>query len=262
MSKSLRSLTATLLLLAAALIPAPARADFYGMSDYDLRVVGSDGNAGHPADVGLDGKPPYTLKGFTFIDGNIPAEDLVVGQVTMQTISINPGGHNNPGDVQDWDLNSFLPRSGQSDPKMYVRNWGGSPTWQDTNGDKFDFFLFEFGRNDEFTVQPILPGPNGTEVLGEAVVVPATKWPQSAADEPQIGLTRSGADNSGQRLGGIAFKVTDLKDDKGKPLTNNSIILGLLYTSGGMDPSGFFAVGGTPVASNPNPADGLSVPSG
>jgi hypothetical protein len=247
------------------LIATPVCAEFYGMSDWDLLMEGPDGTLGNPGVVQIDGNPPYLFRGFTFVDANIPLEDIVVGEVTMQLISIDPALHDNPGDVQDFDLESGLPRSGQSDPKMYVRNWGGSPTWQDTNGDLYDFFLFEYGRNDEFTVQPILPGPGGSEVLGEPVVVPASAWLPSTAGEPDIDLSGQSY-NGGQTLGGIAFNVTDLKDQNGDPLTNESVILGLLYANGGMDPSGFYAVRGVPKgpesAHNPSPIDtALMVPS-
>jgi hypothetical protein len=247
------------------LIATPVCAEFHGMSDWDVLVEGPDGTVGNPSVVQIDGNPPYPFRGFTFIDANIPLDDIVVAEeITMQEISIDPGLHDNPGDVQDFDLESGLPRSGQSDPKMYVRNWDGSPTWQDTNGDLYDFFLFEYGRNDEFTVQAILPGPGGSEVLGEPVVVPASTWLPSVAGEPDIAL--SGVSfNGGQTLGGIAFKVTDLKDQNGNPLTNESVILGLLYINGGMDPSGFFAVKGVPEgpesAHDPSPIDtALMVP--
>lgn len=252
------------ILLVMVLLAAPVQADFYGMSDWDVLVEGPDGTVGNPGFVQIDGNPPYLFLGFTFTDANVPIEDIVVGEVTMQEISIDPGVHDNPGDVQDFDIESGLPRSGQSDPKMYIRNWGGSPTWQDMNGDMYDFFLFEYGRNDEFTVQPILPGPDGSEILGEPVVVPASTWLPSNAGEPDIAL--SGVSfNGGQPLGGIAFKITDLLDANGNPLTNESVILGLLYTNGGMDPSGFFAVKGVPkgpeTAHDPSPMDtALMVP--
>jgi len=259
-----KKIVITLILFVMVLLTAPVQADFYGMSDWDVLVEDPDGTLGNPGFVQIDGNPPYLFHGFTFTDANIPLEDIVVGEVTMQQISIDPGGHDNPGDVQDFDLESGLPRSGQSDPKMYIRNWGGSPTWQDTNGDMYDFFLFEYGRNDEFTVQPILPGPDGSEVLGEPVVVPASTWLPSNAGEPDIAL--SGVSfNGGQPLGGIAFKITDLLDENGNPLTNESVILGLLYTNGGMDPSGFFAIKGVPrgpeSAHDPSPMDtALMVP--
>ena len=244
----------------AVLLVVPAQAEFYGMSDWDLLVEAPDGTLGNPSVVRIDGNPPYLLGGFTFIDGNIPSTDLVLGEVTMQTISINPGTQP-MSNIYDWDLNSFLPRSGQSDPRMWVRNFGGSETWQDTNGDMYDFFVFEFGRNDEFSVRAILPG----DVMGEVVVVSASNWLPSVAGEPDIALRRSGPDNSNQTLGGIAFKITDLKDENGNPLTNESVILGLLYTNGGMDPSGFFAVKGVPKgpesAHDPSPIDtALMVP--
>ena len=260
-----RTLLTCLIISIMVFLTIPAQAEFHGMSDWDVLVEGPDGTISNPSVVQIDGNPPYLFRGFTFIDANIPLDDIVVAEeITMQEISIDPGQHDNPGDVQDFDLESGLPRSGQSDPEMYVRNWGGSPTWQDTNGDLYDFFLFEYGRNDEFTVQPILPGPGGTEILGEPVVVPASAWLPSVAGEPDIAL--SGVSfNGGQTLGGIAFKVTDLKDENGDPLTNESVILGLLYINGGMDPSAFYAVKGVPegpeTAHDPSPVDtALMVP--
>ncbi len=254
-----RTIIIGLIVSVVVLLAVPTQAEFYGMSDWDVLVEAPDGTIGNPTVVQIDGNPPYPFRGFTFIDANIPLEDIVVAEeITMQEISIDPANHDNPGDVQDFDLESGLPRSGQSDPKMYVRNWGGSPTWQDTNGELFDFFLFEYGRNDEFTIQPILPGPGGSEILGEPVVVPASTWLPSTAGEPDIALTGQSF-NGGQTLGGIAFKVTDLKDENGDPLTNESVILGLLYINGGMDPSGFYATKGVPKgpesAHDPSPID-------
>jgi hypothetical protein len=185
------------------------------MSDYDLDVQG------------VDGTPPYLLKGFTFVDYNIPGKDLVLGQSTG-VVNVGDPAEFNMSTVDDFDLNSFATRNGANPAHMETRNFGGSPTWQDTNGDQYDFFVFEIGDrdngakggNDEFSVQPILPGG----VLGNPVVVPAATFGPSVASEPAIQLQRVGANNTGQRVGGIAFKVTDLLDDQGKPLTNSSVI--------------------------------------
>ena len=123
-----RTIFIGLIVSVMVLLAVPVQAEFYGMSDWDVLVEAPDGTIGNPTVVQIDGNPPYPFRGFTFVDVNIPLEDIVVGEVTMQQISIDPGLHDNPGDVQDFDLESGLPRSGQSDPKMYVRNWGGSPT--------------------------------------------------------------------------------------------------------------------------------------
>jgi len=118
-------------------------------------------------------------------------------------------------------------------------------------------------------LQEVIPdgahGPGGSEILGEPVVVPASTWLPSTAGEPDIALSGQSF-NGGQTLGGIAFKVTDLKDQDGNSLTNESVILGLLYTNGGMDPSAFYATKGVPEgpesAHNPSPMDtALMVPS-
>ena len=172
----------------------------------------------------------YLLKGFTFTNYNIPLKDLVVG-TTTGVINVNPQTYR-ISMVDDFELNdTFAPRNGANPPELRTTNFGGSPTWQDTNGaDKFDFFIFEVGGNDEFAVQPILVGG----ALGQKVVVKAAQW-LATAPEPLPDMKKSGGDNNGQQIAGIAFKITDLLGEDGKPLANDTIIEGLLFTSPGVD---------------------------
>ena len=228
----------SLTLLVTVLLVVPARAEFYGMSDFDVVYT---------ADTDVS-PPQYWLEGFTFVDHNIPLEDLVLGESTGV---VNVTGAGDITSIDDFDLNSYAPRNGATPSEFQTRNFGGSPTWQDTNGDSYDFFIFEVGRNDEFAVQAILPGG----VFGQKVVVPKARWEPSIAGEDDIALRGSSGPNNNQQIGGIAFKVTDLLDVDGNPLTNESIIEGLQFTSPGMDPSCVCAVVGSPSAFNPSPAN-------
>ncbi len=234
MKRELASLT----VLLSALIVMPAQADFYGMSNLNVQYT---------VDTSTD-PDQYWLQGFTFADHSIPLEELVVGQSTGV---VNVAGAGDITAIDDFDLNSYAPRNGASPQEIETRNFGGSPTWQDTNGNGYDFFAFEVGRNDQFAVQAILPGG----VLGEKVVVPQARWRPSTAGEPDIALRSNLGPNNNQQIGGIAWKITDLLDQNGTPLTNASVIEGLVFASTGMDPSCVCAVRGSFSAFNPGPAD-------
>ncbi|MHC4203717.1 MAG: PA14 domain-containing protein, partial [Planctomycetota bacterium] len=179
----------------------------------------------------------------------------------------------------DFDLNSLTTKNSHM-PEIWITMLGGSLTWQDTNGDQYDFFIFEGAGsnknavgNDQLSIAPILvPELPGTYdelsgklsdlidagVIGEPVQLDKTAW--MPTDEPVIELQCT-ARNGGQWIGGIAWKVTDMLDDKGEPLTNESVIYGVLVSSGGVDPGCFCAVKGVPeapaVATNPSPGDGM-----
>ncbi|MEA3226979.1 MAG: hypothetical protein U9Q07_13595, partial [Planctomycetota bacterium] len=60
----------SLILLVISLLVAPVRAEFYGMSDYDVQYT--EDTSASP--------PQYWLEGFTFVDHNTPLEDLVLGE--------------------------------------------------------------------------------------------------------------------------------------------------------------------------------------
>ncbi len=239
----MRTVMTVLTLFAFVMVAGPVRAEFYGMSDYDVLYTKDTGAS----------PPQYWLEGFTFVDHNIPLEDIVVGETTGVE---NVGGGDGIASIDDLDLNSFAPRNGANPPELTTVNFGGSATWQDTNGaDKYDFFVFEAGRNDQFAVQAILVGG----VLGEKVVVPKSQWEPSIAGEPKLDLQRNPGPNNNQDIGGIAFKITDLKDENGSLLSNDAVIEGLVFTSPGMDPSCICAVKGSPGAFGPSPADGSSI---
>ncbi|MHC4726522.1 MAG: hypothetical protein ACYS17_04775, partial [Planctomycetota bacterium] len=232
----------TLTLFVMVLLTAPVQADFYGMSDFDVQYT--EDMAPSPSQ--------FWLEGFTFIDHNTPLEDLVLGESSGV---VNVTGAGDITSIDNFDLNHYAPRNGATPSEIQTKNFGGSPTWQDTNGDGYDFFMFEVGRNDEFAIQAILPGG----VLGQKVVVPSSKWRPSVAGEDDIALTCDTGPNGGQQIGGVAFKVTDLLDENGDPLTNESVIEGIQYTSPGMDPGCVCAVIGSPAAFNPSPADSSTI---
>lgn len=229
------------LILFLTVLVAPVRAEFYGMSDYDVQYTVDDSMS----------PPAYWLDGFTFVDHNTPVDDLVLGE-SSGVVNANGGDITS---LDDFDLNSYGPRNGATPSEIQTQNFGGSLTWQDTNGDGYDFFIFEVGRNDQFAVQAILLGG----VLGQKVVVAASKWKPSISGEPDIALRADGGDNNNQQIGGVAFKVTDLLDENGDPLTNESIIAGLQFTSPGMDPGCVCAVVGSAAAFNPKPADNVTI---
>ncbi len=234
-----------LLICATALMAVPVQAEFWAISDLDLVL-----------DKNTDASPPqYWLKGFTFPDHDIALEDLVVGESTGVVNVDDEAGRRDITLADNLELNDFAPRNGANPPEITTINFGGSPTWQDTNGaDKFDFFIFEAGGNDEFTVQAVLPGG----VLGQKVVVPASKW-KDLGPEPRPDINRTPGPNNNQPIHGIAWKITDLLDADGNALANDTVIEGLVFTSPGMDPSCICAVRGTPFASAPDPANGATI---
>ena len=237
-----RTIMIGLLVSVTVFLAVPAQAEFCGMSNFDVQYT--EDTTVSPSQ--------YWLEGFTFIDHNTPLENLVLGESSGV---VNVTGSGDITSLDDFDLNSYAPRNGATPPEFQTRNFGGSSTWQDTNGDRYDFFIFEVGRNDEFAVQAILPGG----VFGQKVIVPKARWEPSVAGEPDIALNCDGGANNNQQIGGIAFKVTDLLDENGDPLTNESIIEGLQFTSPGMDPSCVCAVVGSPAAFNPKPADNATI---
>ncbi|MHC4702406.1 MAG: PA14 domain-containing protein, partial [Planctomycetota bacterium] len=212
-------------------------------------------------------------------DHNVPAEDLVTGLSLSDSIEGRfPNLVVPPTDMDDFDLNSLTTKNSHM-PEIWITMLGGSLTWQDTNGDRYDFFIFEGAGgnknsvgNDQLSIAPILvPELPGTYdersgklsdlvdagVIGEPVQLDKTAW--MPTDEPVIELQCQNKNNN-QWIGGIAWKVTDMLDSKGDPLTNESVIYGVLVSSGGIDPGTFCAVKGVPeapaTATKPSPGTG------
>jgi hypothetical protein len=176
--------------------------------------------------AGRNGAPPYELQSITVGDYTVTREFLSPGKSVATACVFTPITR-----ADDFDLNSVATRWNWTKPVWQVTMIGGEKTWTDTNGNNPDFFIFEAGMNDSLTVQAILSGG----ALGQAVDISQATWGDT-------GLRRIGLLNLGQRIGGIAFAVTDLLDADGAHLTNLSVIEGIQINSGTVDPSSFLAV--------------------
>jgi hypothetical protein len=174
--------------------------------------------------VGKSRWPPYMLQSITVGDYVVTREFLATGSSTGKTVL-----NTTIRSADDFDLNSVASRSGSG--IWRVTNIGGQPLWQDTNGERPDFFVFEAGMNDALTVQAILPGG----ALGQPVSIARCAWGNT-------GLKRLGLANLLQPIGGFSFAVTDLLDPEGVPLSGRAVIVGIQFNSGNVDPTGFYAV--------------------
>ena len=180
--------------------------------------------------AGVNGQPPYLL-------GSVTAGSYTVAQADLGTGAsvgnANMGGL--PENVDDWDLNTIAARTNLTgeEAKWEIRQLGGRQTWTDSNGEQPDFFLFEAGMNDNgVQVWAILAGGG----LGQAITLPnGNTWGDT-------GLDIVGGPNNGQSIGGVCWAITDLKDASGAALTNSSVLEGIGWSSGTLDPAGFFAV--------------------
>lgn len=223
-------------------------AEIHPISAWDLQVEIS----GSGADT------VWMLAGFTFIDYNIPIEDIVFGR--------SEGGVSagqNIANIDNPDLYKMTDRANCNPPYIRTTQFGGQSLWNDGNGNKYDFFIFESsnpGETENFTVQAILE--DGT--LGQGMGVVRGDWDPAKLQPPEpslrdgLGLVRTSAPQSGKSPWGIAFKVTDLKDAGGNPLTNLTRIQGIQINSAGADFCLICAAksGGPPVALNPTPVVG------
>jgi hypothetical protein len=193
------------------------------------------------------GAPNFWLESITVGSYTVAVNRLVTGVSTgAATAQLAP--YNDIKNADNFDLNLFAGRATENPPTWQIRELGGKSAWVDTNGDNPDFFVFETGGNQDFTIEPILPG--GT--IGRSVTVL-----QATFGDTGLVVTTSGPHN-GQTIEGVAFAITDLLDQSGSHLTNNSMIEGIQITSDGIDPSCFCAIlaGKILAAHNPTPADG------
>ena len=192
-----------------------------------------------------DGSPPYNILSITVGSYTVAADQLATGT----TYQANIGGALHPF-MDDFDINTALNYGGTS---FVTVNFGGG-LWSNSNGDDPDFIVFESGgeAGDTPTFRAVFPD----ESLGQGVQFPsdwgATGYIRDAA------VANDGKDMNGQQLHGMAFSITDLLDVSGNPLSANSVILGLQYERGGMDPVGLFAVVPPIQAHEPSPADGAT----
>jgi hypothetical protein len=194
------------------------------------------------------GAPNFWLESITVEGYTVTVDELVTG-LSEGVATAQPAPYDEITDADNFDLNLFAGRADEVPPTWQIKELGGRPIWTDTNRDNPDFFLFETGGNQDFSIEAILPGG----IIGQSVNVP-----QSTFGDTGLVITTSGPHN-GQTIEGVAFAVTDLLDQNGNNLTNNSVIEGIQISSPGLDPSGFYASVGGPVmvASHPDPADGV-----
>lgn len=168
-------------------------------------------------DAGTNGSPPYQLLSVTVDGMTITRSRLVTGTTDGDALGNFP-----IEDADSFDLNKFAGRTGRTDPEFKTTQFGGQTLYSDTNGSAPDFFIFELGMTDDFTIQAILPDGS----LGPAVFVTA------AGSYGPTGLfsVAGGGAFDGQEIGGLAFDITDLMISRDTP------IRGLKFSDSAMDP--------------------------
>ncbi|MGF1448621.1 MAG: DUF5060 domain-containing protein [Opitutales bacterium] len=164
----------------------------------------------------------------------ILAASLITGNSTGATLDAMPITL-----ADDFDLFSYFARNATA-PSWTV----DLGTWTDANGNQPDFFLYEYGSNDAFTVAAILPG----NVVGQAISIPASLWQSTGINAP-------GGPNNGQPLGGVAWAITDLLDASGVALDNSSEITGLQIESATIDAASLVAAVAEGQGGGPPPVD-------
>ena len=193
-----------------------------------------------------EGSPPYNLQSVTVGSYTVDRSQLASGTST-RTLAFDP---DNPiPELDDLDL-SFAWSNGETGNEFTVHMFNGE-LWRNSNGDDPDFFLFEAGTGDGSEVAAILPGG----VIGQSVTL-SGGWGSTGHNSNGQSIDGNSTGN-GQSIVGICWAITDLLDDNGNALTNDSIIEGIAVTSrNGMDPADWFAVIGRPYqAREPHPED-------
>ena len=177
-------------------------------------------------DAGENGAENYILRSITVGDYKVQAQQLVTGTSTGSAAAGTVVEN-----ADDFDLNTIVIRTPRSDAIWRDVQFGEQEFWRDTNGAAPDFFIFEVGMNDPFSVQAILPG----DVLGAEVLIAIEMYGTT-------GLNTTVSAGGGQEIGGVAFASTDLLDPQGSPLAADAAILGLQVTGPSLDPARCFAV--------------------
>ena len=200
-----------------------------------------------------DGAIPYNLLSITVGRYTVGVDDLRVGTTTT-TMNLNAG---DPWPEMDsFDIHEAI-NTGLATTAT-TQGFGGQD-WKDTNGNNPDFFLFESNSGDSTGDNPevaaILPGG----IVGQSITLSGTSFGPTGYF--RVADAADGMGMAGQQILGISFAVTDLLDDKGNALTNESVIAGIALTDrGGADITGFYASAGPLVryvkAFDPKPADG------
>lgn len=189
------------------------------------------------------GSPPYNLVSITV--GDYTAYRLGTGTTTLGTTLTGTLCPEN----DDFDINTAL--NWNLGTTYSTVNFGGA-LWRDSNGDNPDFFMFESGGNagDSPEIFPIFPDGS----VGGMTKIPG-QWKTLGYNRVRA-VAGDAVDMDGQSLCGMSWAITDLKDASGKPLTNDTVIMGLRFIRVGTDPVGLFAVLPPSLAARePIPAD-------
>ena len=189
------------------------------------------------------GSPPYNIRSITV--GSYTADRLGTGTTTVGTTLTGTRCPEN----DDFDINTAL--NWNLGETYSTVNFGGA-LWTNSNGDNPDFFMFESGGNtgDDPEVYPIFPDGS----VGSMTKIP-DQWKTLGYNRVRA-VAGDAVDMNGQSLCGMSWAITDLKDASGKPLTNDTVIMGLRFSRSGTDPVGLFAVmPPETTAQKPNPAD-------
>jgi len=193
-----------------------------------------------------EGSPPYNIQSVTVGSYTVDRSQLASGTST-RTLAFAPG--NKIPELDDLDI-SFAWSNGETGNEFTVHMFNGE-LWRNSNGDNPDFFLFEAGSGDASQVAAILPGG----VIGRSVTL-SGGWGRTGHNSNGQSIDGNTTGN-GQSIVGICWAITDLLDQNGNALTNDSIIEGIAVTSrNGMDPADWFAVVDRPYQSRePHPED-------
>lgn len=176
-------------------------------------------------DAGTDGSPPYQITSITVGDHTVTADGLAPGTSTGSSAAGTV-----PENADDLDLDTIVIRTPRSDSIWSIVSLAGADEWSDSNGPAPDFFLFEVGMNDSFTIRAILA--DGT--LGELISVDANLYGAT-------GLHATTGAAGGQEIGGVCWEITDLLDAEGNPLSRDTAIRGIQVDGPSLDPASFLA---------------------
>jgi len=187
--------------------------------------------------------PPYAAMLLSVTVGGYTAtvDKLATGTSTGTVLA---GYDTAIGYMDNFDLIDVAARNAQNPATIQTVNFGGLAVWRDRNGDNPDFFLFETtgatGSGDtNVLVAAIFPD----DTRGNTITLPGSgTWGDTTYRRLTAAEWASPPNASpGQRIVGVSWAITDLKDAAGNLLTNASLIKGIEITHAGLDPTSFSA---------------------
>jgi hypothetical protein len=169
----------------------------------------------------------------TFLAPGTSSGGAVDGNVTdLNTIT----------DIDDFNFLNGFSMNNSAGNFWTTSDFGGSANYSDTNGSGFDFFVFERGGNDTLSARALYSVDNGaTFLLGNSALIAtannSSQWGGTGYSNPP-----SSFGGNVQQVFGTAFRITDLLDASGNPLTNSAIIQNIRFIAPGLDPLVVLAV--------------------